>query len=51
MYGPGLIKWGTVDAVMSEENLRELYGIRVRRLDFLDDGGRPAQALVPLFNS
>ena len=49
MYGPGLIKWGTVDAVMSEENLQELYGIRVRRLDFWDDDGRPTQALVPFF--
>ena len=38
---------GPVDEVLTEENLREAYGTRVRVIDTVDDGGRPARTCVP----
>ena len=38
---------GPVDEVLTEENLREAYGTRVRVIDTVDDDGRPARTCVP----
>ena len=38
---------GPVDKVLTEENLREAYGTRVRVIDTVDDDGLPTRTCVP----
>ncbi|WP_084682504.1 ABC transporter ATP-binding protein [Actinomyces israelii] len=38
---------GPVDEVLTEENLREAYGTRVRVIDTVDDDGLPTRTCVP----
>jgi len=38
---------GPVNEVLSEANLQEAYGTRVRVIDTLDDDGRPTRTCVP----
>ena len=38
LYGPGDLRVGPTDELLGEANLCELYGIRLRRVSFWEDG-------------
>lgn len=48
IYAPGECRFGLTEQVMSETNLRDLYGMDIRRIA-ITERERTVQALVPIF--
>lgn len=48
LYGPGDLRVGPTDELIDEASLSELYGIRLRRVSFNDDGAE-RDRIIPLY--
>ncbi|MCG8352193.1 MAG: ABC transporter ATP-binding protein [Chloroflexales bacterium] len=48
LYGPDDCRLGPADALLTEANLAELYGVRLRAVTFEEDG-RTRQTLAPVY--
>lgn len=48
LYGPGDLRVGRTDELLDEASLSELYGIRLRRVSFSDDGAE-RDRIIPLY--
>ncbi len=48
LYGPGDLRTGPTDERLDEASLSELYGVRVRRVSFME-GAMERQRIIPLY--